>query len=309
MMAGVNHGFFDPLSRVLIADDFDHGPSGWLDLRPNFVRPGFAVHDDIVDLQHWGSVMISSATFPFAGSHGSASGTYSLRLATRSPAAASDQPPAGGSMSLAIKRLSRPYRARRLRVEALFAYTTDQDRPGFAIDAMRAFGLMIDLQDDDHRFMPGVRYVNATDGEPQRRWQFYSRTGVGDRDWNYGEPGWHKAGIDPQWFGRRRRDGSTDATTWFDARPQQLIYNETDDKINWMPLSLTVDLAERRYLGFRCGPREYAFPEEAGPTLASPYENIGELINPVFFVEADADRRVNLYLDSIMISYDREDDH
>jgi len=308
MTAPAYSGYFEPLPRILAADDFDHGPSGWLDLRPNFVRPGFAVHDDIVDLQHWGSVMISSATFPFAGSHGSATGTYSLRLATRSPAAAADQPPAGGSMSLAIKRLSRPAEARLLRVEALFAYTTDQDRPGFAIDAMRAFGLMIDLQDDDHRFMPGIRYVNATDGVPRRQWQFYSRTDSDDAAWNYGRPGWHRAGIDPQWFGMRQPDGSTAATTWFDGEPQPLIYNETDDKINWMPLSLTIDLAERRYAGFRCGPRSYTFPDGAGPTLADPYENIGQLINPVFFVEADTDRRVNLYLDSVLISYAREND-
>ena len=308
MTAPAYSGYFDPLPRILAADDFDHGPSGWLDLRPNFVRPGFAVHDDIIDLQHWGSVMISSATFPFAGSHGSATGTYSLRLATRGPAAAADQPPASGSMSLAIKRLSRPAEARLLRVEALFAYTTDQDRPGFAIDAMRAFGLMIDLQDDDHRFMPGIRYVNATGGEPRRRWQFYSRTEADDAAWNYGRPGWHRAGIDPQWFGIRQPDGSTAATTWFDGDPQPLIYNETDDKINWMPLSLTIDLAERRYAGFRCGPRSYTFPDGAGPTLADPYENIGQLINPVFFVEADTDRRVNLYLDSVLISYAREGD-
>ncbi|HLT62857.1 MAG TPA: DUF6772 family protein [Microlunatus sp.] len=308
MLTAPLSGYYDPLPRILAADDFDHGPSGWLDLRPNFVRPGFAAHDDTVDLQHWGSVMISSATYPFAGTHGSAAGIYSLRLATRAPAGPPDEPPAAGSMSLAIKRLSRPPEARLLRVETIFAFTTDQDVPGLGLDAMRAFGLMIDLQDGEHRFMPGVRYVNAAGGRPRRRWQYYSATELDDAAWNYGRPGWHRAGIDPQWFGPRDGDGGTAATSWFDGEPQPLIYNETDDKINWMPFSLTVDLANRCYADFRCGPRSYRFPAGAGPTLAEPYANIGQLINPVFFVEADTDRRVNLYLDSVVISCAREED-
>ncbi|HEY9294072.1 MAG TPA: DUF6772 family protein [Microlunatus sp.] len=301
-------GFYDPLPRLLAADDFDTGMRGWLDLRPNFVGPDFAAHDQEIDLEHWGSVMLSSATYAFAGTHGSAAGTYSLKLCTRSPAAAPDQPPAAGSMSLAIKRLSRPVGARLLRVEALVAYTTEQDRPGLGVDQMRAFGLMIDLQDEDHRFMPGVRFVNTVGGQRQRRWQFYRQTTADDQEWSYGRVGWHRAGIDPQWFGRRQPDGSTAATDWFAGEPQQPIYNETDDKINWMPLSLTVDLAQRTYRSFRFGNREYEFPAGAAPSLAPPYANIGNLINPVFFVETDSDRRVNLYLDSVLISYATDSD-
>ncbi|SDT33463.1 DUF6772 family protein [Microlunatus soli] len=301
-------GWFRPLPRLLTADDFDNGMGGWLDLRPNFVGPDFAAHDDEIDLEHWGSVMLSSATYPFSGTHGSATGTYSLKLATRFPAAAPDQAPAPGSMSLAIKRLSRPYDARLLRVETMIAYTTDQDRPGLGVDAMRAFGLMIDLQDAEHRFMPGVRFVNTTGGVRQRRWQFYRHTEDDDAAWSYGREGWHQAGIDPQWFGVRAADGSTSATTWFDDGIQQPIYNETDDKINWMPFSLTLDLERRTYHDFRFGNRSFGFPDGAGPTLADPYAGIDNLLNPVFFVETDTDRRVNLYLDSVVISYASHDD-
>jgi hypothetical protein len=301
-------GWFRPLPRLLTADDFDTGMCGWLDLRPNFVGPDFAAHDQEIDLEHWGPVMLSSATYPFSGTHGSAAGTYSLRLCTRYPAAEPDRPPAPGSMSLAIKRLSLPEQAGLLRVEALIAYTTEQDRPGLGVDAMRAFGLMIDLQDDDHRFMPGVRFVNTAGGVPQRRWQFYSRTTDDDATWSYGREGWHQAGIDPQWFGVRSADGSTSATTWFDGPGQQPIYNETDDKINWMPFSLTVDLDRRAYHSFRFGHRRYRFPADVGPTLAPPYAGIDHLLNPVFFVETDADRRVSLYVDSVVISYAEADD-
>ena len=308
MTAALRPGWFDPLPRVLAADDFDTGMSGWLDLRPNFVGPAFAAHSHDIDLEHWGPVMLSSATFTFAGTHGSASGTYSLKLTTRSPAAEPTEPPAAGSMSLAIKRLSIPHRARLVRVEALLAYTTEQDRPGLGVDAMRSFGLVVDLQDDQHRFMPGVRYVNAAGGTPSRRWQFYGATDVDDEAWSYGRTGWHQAGIDPQWFGARESDGATVATRWFGGEPQPLIYNETDDKINWMPLSLTIDLAERRYVDFSCANRRYVFPADAGPTLARPYAGIDHLLNPVFFVEADGDRRVSLYLDSVVVSCSTETD-
>ncbi|GAA3650029.1 DUF6772 family protein [Microbacterium marinilacus] len=301
-------GYFDPLPRVLVADDFDRGMSGWLDLRPNFVAPGFREHSEDIDLIHWGPTMLSSATFTFGGTHGSAQGTYSLKISSRAAAAPPDQPPAPGSMGLSIKRLAVPPRTRRLRVEALLTYKAEQDRPGLGIDDVRAFGMFVDLQDREFRYMPGVRYVNAVAGRPVRAWQFYSATDATDAEWSYGVDGWHKAGIDPQWFGARQPDGSTAATTWFDEGRQHLIYNESDDKLNWTPLSLTIDLRTRRYEEFRVGGRTLRFPEDAHPTWAPAYDDIEGLLNPVFFVEADTDRRVSLYLDSVVISTETGDD-
>lgn len=302
-----HHGFFEPLPRILVDDDFDAGMSGWLDLRPNFVAPEFREHSDDIDLIHWGPTMLSSATFAFGGTHGSARGTYSLKLSSRAAAAPPDRPPAPGSMGLAIKRLSVPADVRRIRIEALIAYKVEQDRPGLGVDDLRAFGLFVDLQDGEHRYMPGVRYVNALKGSPVRRWQFYSATDATDEEWSYGADGWHKAGIDPQWFGARSSDGSTAATTWFEDGEQHLIYNESDDKLNWTPISLTVNLANRSYEEFRAGGRRMRFPADAHPTLAPAYNDIERLLNPVFFVEADTDRRVSLFVDSVVISAEKED--
>ncbi|WFR65875.1 MFS transporter [Curtobacterium flaccumfaciens] len=296
-------GSYRPLGSVLTADDFDTGMNGWLDLRPNFVGPDFAAHSHEIDLEHWGPVMLSSATFAFSGTHGSASGTYSLKLTSRSPAAPPEQPPASGSMSLAIKRLAVPRDAVRIRVEAVVAYTTEQDRPGLGVDAMRAFGMFVDLQDDECRYMPGVRYVNTAGGEPVRRWQYFDRTTSTDAEWSYGVDGWHRAGIDPQWYGERRPDGSTSGTAWFGDGAQGLIYNETDDKVNWMPVALEIDLRTRTYVAFEANGRAFTFPAGAGPTQASTYRNIDRLLNPVFFVEADGDRRVSLFVDSVVVSY------
>lgn len=300
-------GYFTPLPRVLVADDFDTGMNGWLDLRPNFVAPGFREHSDEIDLIHWGPTMLSSATFAFGGTHGSAQGTYSLKISSRATAAPADEPPAPGSMGLAIKRLAVPPGARRLRIEALIAYKAEQDRPGLGVNDLRAFGLFVDLQDGEHRYMPGVRYVNAIDGAPVRRWQFYSPTNASDDEWSYGSDGWHKAGIDPQWFGERHADGSTAATTWFDDGHQHLIYNESDDKLNWTPISLTIDLATRSYERFSAGNRTLTFPEGAHPTWAPAYADIEGLLNPVFFVETGTDRRVSLFVDSVVVSVETEE--
>jgi hypothetical protein len=296
---------YRPLETVLAADDFDTGMNGWLDLRPNFTGPDFTAHAHEIDLEHWGPTMLSSATFAFAGTHGSASGTYSLKLSNRAPAAPAVEPPASGSMGLAIKRLAVPPGAELLRVEATVAYTSVQDRPGLGVDAMRAFGLFVDLQDAEHRYMPGVRYVNVVDGRRVRAWQYYHETDADDVSWSYGIDGWHKAGIDPQWFGRRHPDGGTDATAWFPDGATSLIYNETDDKINWMRLALTVDLRTRDYVTFTAHDRELTFPEGARPTPGPVYENIGGLLNPVFYVEADGDQPVNLFVDSVVVSVGR----
>lgn len=291
-----------PLPTIVVADDFDEGMNGWLDLRPNFVRDGFRAHSQEIDLIHWGPAMLSSATFAFAGTHGSAHGNYSLKVSSRAAAAPADQPPAPGGMGLGIKRLTVPAEARLIRLEAMFAYKVEQDRPGLGVNDLRAFGVFIDLQDSAHRYMPGVRYVNAVHGEPVRRWQYYTETDSSHEDWNYGHDGWHKVGVDPQWYGQRFLDGSTSATEWFADGAQNLVYNESDDKLNWMRLSLTVDIQEREYVEFIAHGRRLEFPTHAHPTLADPYANIERLLNPVFFVEADTDRRVSLFLDSVLIT-------
>ncbi|WP_317159116.1 DUF6772 family protein [[Mycobacterium] appelbergii] len=293
---------YRPLPTVIAADDFDTGMNGWLDLRPNFVGPDFRAHSDEVDLIHWGPVMLSSATFAFGGTHGSAHGTYSLKISSRAAAGPADQPPAPGSMGLGIKRLTIPADARFVRVESTLAYKAEQDRPGLGVNDVRAFGLFVDLQDGQHRYMPGVRYVNSTGGQPVRRWQYYSEASETHEEWNYGNVGWHQVGVDPQWFGSRYPDGSTSATSWFPDGDQHLVYNESDDKINWMRLSMTVDIEKRAYVDFTAHNRRLTFPPGAHPTWAPPYANIQGLLNPVFFVESDTDRRVSLFLDSVLIS-------
>ncbi|MFV0253176.1 MAG: DUF6772 family protein [Beutenbergiaceae bacterium] len=294
---------FNPLDRVITYDDFDKGFNGWLDLTPNYVYENFESFDSVVDLSSWAPVMLSSAAHRFAASHGSMEGTYSLKLTTAPTGASHTLPPAPGSMGMAIKRLSRFGDPSKIQIEAWYSYTAAQEREGLGEDAIRAFGFFFDVQDGERRYMPGIRYVNCLGGNMVRKWQYWKvRDGVTREDWNFGvRNGWCKVGIDNQWYGRRYPDGSADGFQWIPDGRQNLIYNETPDKINWQYLRLTVDVTKREYVEFQSMDRIFDL-RGIQPTLQEPYGSIDNLINPVFFIETDTDQSVHLYLDSIVYS-------
>ncbi|GGD69266.1 DUF6772 family protein [Microbacterium murale] len=294
---------FNPLARVITYDDFDTGYNGWLDLTPNFVYDDYGSFDSVVDLSSWAPTQLSSGAMRFASSHGSMEGTYSLKLSTAPTGGPHTEPPRPGSMGHAIKRLSRFGDPDLIQIEAWYSYTPAQDRFGIGEDDIRAFGFFFDVQDAEHRYMPGVRYVNALGGKPVRKWQYYRvADGVSRADWNFGvEDGWCVPGVDNQWYGRRFEDGSTDGYQWIPGGEQQLVFNESPDKINWMYFRLTVDVRQRRYVELQSMDQVFDMRELA-PTLVPGYKSIKDLINPVFFVETDTDRTVNLYLDSVVYS-------
>jgi hypothetical protein len=294
---------FNPLERVITYDDFDRGFNGWLDLTPNYVREDYESFDSAVDLSSWAPIQLSSAPMRFAASHGSMEGTYSLKLTTAPVAAPHTQPPADGSMGVAVKRLSRFGDPSRIQIETWYSYTPVQDRIGLGEEDIRAFGFYFDIQDSGHRYMPGVRYVNSLDGRLVKRWQYWKATeGVTFEDWNFGvENGWCKVGIDNLWYGRRYEDGSTDGYQWVPGGEQDLLYNESPDKLNWLYLRLLVDVRKREYIELQSMDRVFDL-RGIQPTLADRYRSIDNLINPIFFVETDTARSVNLFLDSVVYS-------
>lgn len=294
---------FNPLGRVITYDDFDTGYNGWMDLTPNFVYDDYESFDSVVDLTSWPATQLSTAAMRFASSHGSMEGTYSLKLTTAPTGGPHTEPPRPGSMGHAIKRLSRFGDPDLIQIEAWYSYTPSQDRVGIGEDDIRAIGFFFDVQDAEYRYMPGVRYVNALGGKPVRRWQYYRvADGVTPTDWNFGvEDGWCVPGVDNQWYGRRFEDGSADGFQWIPGGEQELLFNESPDKINWLYFRLTVDVRQRRYVELQSMDQVFDLRDLA-PTLVPGYKSIKDLINPVFFVETDTDRTVNLFLDSVVYS-------
>lgn len=295
---------FSPLGTIIAYDDFDNGGCGWVDLTPNFTEPGFKHRETILDKSRWGAPMLSTNTFGYVGTHGSMNGTYSLKLATKPVANKYEEKPAPGSFSHAIKRLSmhKPYK--RLQIEMWYSYTPEQDRTGMGDRDIRAFGAFFDIQDHEYRWQAGVRYLNAVNGDMAQRWQAMAAADVTDQQWAYGREGeWNIRGVDGLWYGERRPDGTLDAFAEFDDSSQQLVYNESDDKVNWMYLRLLVDFENRRYLEFQSMDRTFDI-SHIEPTLTKPYARIEGLVNPVIWVENDADRRIFMNVDSVVISVD-----
>ncbi|HEU4849182.1 MAG TPA: DUF6772 family protein [Terrimesophilobacter sp.] len=294
---------FNPLERVIAFDDFDRGFNGWMDLTPNFVYDNYESFDSVVDLTSWAPSMLSSASMRFAASHGSMSGTYSLKLTTAPVAAPHTEPPANGSMGVVVKRLSRFGDPRKIQIETWYSYTPSQDRVGHGEEDIRAFGFYFDIQDSDYRYMPGVRYVNSLDGELVKKWQYWKLAdGVSPEQWSFGvENAWCQPGIDNLWYGRRYQDGSADGYQWVPGGEQDLLYNESPDKINWLYLRLTVDVERREYVELQSMDQVFDL-RGIQPTLAPRYRSIDNLINPIFYVETDTNRSVNLFLDSVLYS-------
>jgi len=294
---------YQPLKHIICYDDFDKGLSGWLDLHPNYVGANFnLLRHSQVEKTQWGPIMLSSASFRFAGTHGSMDGTYSLKLATRPVANAYTEPPAPGALSHAIKRLTTHLPKGLRQYEMWYAYTPEQDRQGLSEAAIRAFGIFFDIQDDEHRYFIGARYVNAMNGEMVRRWQIFQAKDVTDVEWAYGvENDWCKRGIDAMWYGKRYEDGSTDGFIWVPDGYQDLCYNESDDKINWSYLRLTIDTEKKEYVELQSGNKVFDL-RGIKPSLTPPYARIKGLFNPGIWVENDMDRRVFFYADSVVIS-------
>jgi len=293
---------FQPLQHVLCYDDFAQGMNGWVELMPNFTQPGFRARDSVIEKTRWGPAMLSTASFGLVGTHGAMSGAYSLKLATRPVANPYEQPPAPGSMSHVIKRMSVHRPPGLVQMEAWYAYTPEQDRIGLGQKDIRGFGFIFDVQDAAHRYFIGARYLNSVNGELQRRWQIAKAADVTDNEWAYGTEGdWCRRGVDPMWFGQRYADGATDGFQFIEGGEQELCYNESDDKINWLYVRLLIDTAKREYVELQSG-RDIFDLRGIRPTLVDPYANITGLLNPLVWLETDTDRRVFLFLDSLLIS-------
>jgi hypothetical protein len=184
-----------------------------------------------------------------------------------------------------------------------YAYTPEQDRTGLSEQSIRAFGAFFDYQDTKSRSHIGVRYLNSADGDLKQRWQcFQMAEGVTDKEWGFGSDiEWAKAGVDAMWYGKRYPDGRTDGFAEIPGGQQQLCYNESDDKINWLYLRFLVDVEKREYIEMQSG--DLVIPMKGlAPTKVEPYARINGLVNPGVWIETDTDRRVFLFVDSVVVS-------
>ena len=273
---------FDPLPRIISFDDFDRGFCGWTQLVGNYeesldaMLPGYA--------QHSQAMLSTLGTWDF-GSHGSADGSYALKVASK---------PRKGAQNVAIKRLT--FRERSpIRVEFYFTFKPEASEMKLSETDVRSIGFLYDLQGgdrdtDDDRVMPHLRFLNALDGEHHQKWQFKRQT-----------KSFHPIGTDNKTVSHYHLSPED----WEDlpGGHQRLCYNEIPTKVNWHYACLDFDLATMRATAFRCNDRR--FDLSAYDAIRIPaMRNLWCMLNLAFFVETDTNKRAFLYLDSVCLSGD-----
>jgi hypothetical protein len=271
---------FDPLARVIVADDFDGGLNGWTTVIGNYED---SLDTMIPEYRGWRPPMLSNLTVWDTGTAGSMDGNYAMKLATRARTA---------DIAHAMKRLTRRL-AGPVRIEYYFAFKPEPARMRLSDIDVRAVGFGFDLQESDtqtgaHRVHPMVRYLNSFEGKRIERWQYK----------NTHEP-----------FQPIGASGQTVSFCPYVSRgwkdlaggSQRLCYNEIATKINWHYLCLDFNLATMRYIRLRCNDRVFDLAD-IEPIRIPAMANLWCMFQPFVWVEADTDQRAFLYIDSAVLS-------
>lgn len=266
---------FDPLPRVIFFDDFDNGLNGWTELIGNY-------EDDLDNMlpqyKDHRPPQLSTLSMWDTGSAGSLNGVYALKIATR---------PKQGHQAVTIKR-STFRKAGLLRMEAYFCFKPEAFEAKLGDETPRSFGFLMDLQNHEERVMPHIRYLNSENGEPQHKWQFKRETTSFRQIGNSGKTVSHYH-LAPE--------------GWEDVPGghQDLCYNEIATKHNWHYIRMDFDLAAMNFEFLQCN--VHCFDVEGLQPIRMPaMRNLWQMLNLAFFVEADSDRRVFGYLDSVLLS-------
>ena len=266
---------FDPLPRVIFYDDFDNGLQGWSELIGNY-------EDDLSTLlpgyQDLRPPMLSNGTMWDTGSAGSMEGNYALKLATR---------PRAGHIAVDLKRATWRHRGP-IRLETYFTFKPEAAELRLSETDVRSIGILFDIQDAEQRWMPHLKYLNATNGEQIAKWQFKRQR----------EPLLPIGGT-----GKTRSHFHLAPTGWEDVPEarQILCYNEIPTKYNWHYLRVDLDLATRQITHLQCNDRVHNLTG-VEPMMMPAMANLWCMLNVVFWVETDVPKRAFLYLDSVLLS-------
>lgn len=254
---------FRPLPTIIFFDDFNRGLHGWTELLGNY-------EDELENVTDYPEAMdsrppmLSSATMHDTGTAGGFHGTYSMKVATRAKQ---------GHLAKALKRIT--FRTRGLlRCETYFTFHPESSTMKLGEKDVHSIGMSYDLQDDDVRYWPAIRFLNSENGERVEKWQI------------------HRGGT---------RLPHLDGWEDLPDGHQELCYNEIATKQNWHYLSWTIDLASREYVELRCNDRVWDLRERSHDPIPK-YPNLRNLLNVGAYVETALDQRAFLYLDSVLLS-------
>jgi len=206
-------------------------------------------------------------------------------------------------MGVGIKRITFRH-AGPIRLEAYFTFKPEASELRLSETDVRVVGVLLDLQDGDRkpgqkqRVMPHIRYLNALDGQAVGRWQSKEKRSpmhdIGDT-------------------GKTVSHFHLSADDWDDlpdgpraGGDQLLCYNEIATKQNWHYLRLDFDLNSMSCMSFRCNDRVFDLSSVRPMTMPA-MSNLWCMLNILFWVETDCNKRAFLYVDSVVLSADLPD--
>jgi hypothetical protein len=268
---------FDPMRRIIFFDDFDEGLGGWTALIGNYENSLDAVLPPYRDHR---PPQLSNLTMWETGTAGSFDGTYAMKIATRAKK---------GHQAVALKRITFR-KACPIRMETYFTYKPEAVEMLLSDQDIRSIGFLYDLQNDRERVMPHMRYLINLDGKAQQKWQFKKDAVPFQKIGGTGKTVSHYH-LSPE--------------GWLDipGGSQRMCYNEIATKMNWHYLRVDFDLASMKYLDIQCN--DHQFDVKGLDSIHIPaMRNLWSMLNIIFFVEADTNKRAFLYLDSVVLSGD-----
>lgn len=271
---------FDPLPRVIAFDRFSRGHCGYTALVGNYEDSLDTIIDSYRDMNQ---PMLSNGTHWDTGSHGAYDGTYALKVASRARPR---------STNMAMKRITFR-RACPIQIEAYFAFKPEATELRLSDLDVGAFGLLLDIQDNNRRVLPYVRYLNAFEGARKQKWQFKPHLeSVAD-------------------IGRTQETRSLPLMStegWEDVPggAQQLCYNEVATKYNWQYLRMGFDLRSMSFTSLQCNDRVFDV-SSLQPMRMEAWPNLNCMLNVCWTVESDSHKRAFAYLDSVLVSGDWAD--
>lgn len=292
---------FNPLSRILAHDRFNTPMHGWTELLGNYDGEGNlqTVEPHMADFR---PPQLSSCSFFDVGTHGTLSGDYALKLATR---------PYRGHTATAIRRLTMAGRGI-VQIETYFAFKAEANvgplpasAGGVAWDANNhpseadfgAFTVATDIcSDGGIRYHNVARYQNTNlDNEMVQRWMYPVVPEPTPRD--------HFQGKTALPYGADFT--APDPADWrYLGDPVEFCINEVPTKINWHYLRWQIDTANRRDVELQVNDLVIDMSDVPVPTYDDRYQTLDNLLNFYFSVRTHSDVRNFLFLDSVVISVD-----
>lgn len=266
---------FEPLPRIIYHADFDTGYNGFTETIGNYEG---TLDEIIPEMADFRPPQLSNRPMWDTGTAGSLDGTYALKLATR---------PRKGSVAVCTKRLTWT-KLSRIRMETWFGIKSEATELRLSETDVRGFGFLLDLQDDRLRMLPRVRYLHARDGQKIGKWQVKVE-----------KPGKRDIGTRGETvsINHYADEGYADIPNG----QHEMCGNELASKMNWHYLSVTFNLATMRFETVRCN--DIAMDASSlAPFEIAVMPNLRGLLNTIFFVETDVDKRAYLYLDSVLYS-------